>query len=248
MFFCYVDESGDWGAYNAQTPDKTGSPYVLLAGVVVEDKLWRQSLDILKSFRRNIARDGILPYDVEFHCAELIDTHKIKEYLQISIPDRWKLISEFAGTIGRNAAFSIIAVVIDKAKSKINPEDYLTTSITKLYQAFDEFLKLKDDRGIVFFDRANERHTNTHVRSLMGTAGVPNPHIKISRILEDPIFRVSADSAFIQSVDVIVYTLKEQEFPMASRKKFNADRTFRSKLIDRCFKSQVADPDGIIRA
>jgi hypothetical protein len=249
MHFCYVDESGDCGLYDAQKPDKTGSKFFILAGVVVAANKWKTSLGTLKAFRKKIASEAFLPYHVEFHCAEMIDPHKVKEYNQISVTQRWKLMEEYAETLGQNTAFNLITVVIDKAKSTLNPNEYLTTAITKMYQAFDEFLKSNDSNGILFFDRANEKHINTHVRKLLGTgaSGENIPGIRIGWVLEDPIFRVSSDSMFIQSADVVAYTLKEKEFPQTSRKKQNADRIFPKKLSGICYKSKIADDDGIIR-
>jgi hypothetical protein len=178
----------------------------------------------------------------------MIDPHKIKEYTQLSVADRWKIMEEFAEKIGGNNALSIIAVVINKSESTLTADQYLTTSITKLYQAYDQFLQEKKQHGIVLFDRANEKNTQTHVRKLMGTGSSGNsiPGIKINWIIEDAIFRVSSDSIFIQAADVIAFTLKEKEFPQASRKKFNADRIFINKLNKSCYCSRVAQ-EGIIR-
>lgn len=250
MYFCYVDESGDCGLYDATKPDKTGSKFFILAGIVVAANKWKISLDTMKAFRKKIAREGFLPYHVEFHCAEMIDPHKIKDFTQISVANRWKLIEQYSETLGQNTSFSVIAVVIDKAKSPLSANEYLTTAITKLYQAFDEFLKTKESNGILFFDRANERVVTTHVRKLLGTgaSGENIPDVRIGWVLEDPIFRVSSDSMFIQSADVVAYTLKEKEFPQSSRKKHNADRIFQKKLSSICFKSKIAEEDGIIRA
>lgn len=249
MYFCYVDESGDCGKYDAENPQKTGTPYFILAGIVVAANKWKISLETLKAFRKKIAREAYLPYHVEFHCSEMIDPHKIKEFTSISVPDRWKLLEQYAETIGQNTAFALITVVINKANSALEPEEYLTTSVTKLYQAFDEFLKGNSSNGILFFDRANERQVNTHVRKLLGTgaSGETIPGVRIGWVIEDPIFRISSDSMFIQSADVITYALKEKEFPQASRKKFFADRIFQKKLSPVCFKSKIADEDGIIR-
>jgi hypothetical protein len=179
----------------------------------------------------------------------MIDPHRIKEYTQISVPDRWKLIEGFAEIIGSSSFFSLIAVVINKRDSLLQPEEYLISSITKLYQAFDEYLKINEQNGIVLFDRANERSINTHVRKLMGTGSSRQavPGVKIRWVVEDPFFRVSHDSMFIQAADVIAFTLKEKEFPQASRKKFNADRIFSRKLTPICLKSKIADDTGIIR-
>lgn len=249
MYFCYVDESGDCGMYDATKPKETGSAFFILAGIIVAAKNWRTTLGTLKAFRKKIAREGYLPYDVEFHCAEMIDPHKEKAYTSISVSERWKLMEEYAETLGQNTSFSLITVVIDKTKTSLDPKAYLTTAITKLYQAFDEFLKAKETNGILFFDRANENHITTHVRKLLGTgaSGESIPDVRIGWVIEDPIFRISSDSMFIQSADVVAYTLKEKEFPQTSRKKYNADRIFQKKLSPVCFKSKIADDDGIIR-
>lgn len=249
MYFCYVDESGDCGEYDATKPDKTGSKFFILVGIIVAANKWKISLDTMKAFRKKIAREGFLPYHVEFHCAEMIDPHKIKEFTQINVADRWKLIEQYSEILGQNTSFSLITVVIDKAKSTLSSNQYLTTAITKLYQAFDEFLKTKESNGILFFDRANEKAVTTHVRKLLGTgaSGENIPDIRIGWVLEDPIFRISSDSIFIQSADVAAYTLKEKEFPQGSRKKYNADRIFQKKLSSICFKSKIAEEDGIIR-
>jgi hypothetical protein len=231
-------------------PSKTGTPYFILAAIVVSATKWKVSLETMKAFRKKIAREGFLPYHIEFHCAEMIDPHKIKEFTSISVAERWGLIEEYAETIGQNKAFSLIAIVIDKSKSNLKPEEYLTTAITRLYQSFDELLKMNSSNGLLFFDRANEKHINTHVRRLLGTgaSGETVQDVRIGWVIEDPIFRISSDSMFIQAADVVAYALKESEFPQTSRKKFNADRIFKNKLRGLAFQSKMADGIGIIRA
>lgn len=192
MYFCYVDESGDVGAYDATKPDRSGSPYFILVGLIVPVDNWKNSLDYLKSFRKTLAAQAYLPYDVEFHCSELIDTHRIKEYVQISIADRWKLIDRFAEIVGNYTPFKIITVVIDKTKSSLSADMYLTSAINRLYQLFDEFLRKQETYGSVLFDRASEKVITTYIRKLMntGSSGQTVAEIRIGRIVEDPIFRV----------------------------------------------------------
>jgi hypothetical protein len=249
MYLCYTDESGDCGVYNEALPQKSGSRYFILVGLIVPSENWKTSLDVLKSFRKLIARQAYLPYDVEFHCYEMIDPHKIKAYSQISVKDRWKLIAGFANTIGIHGAFFIISVVIDKTISALNPDLYMAEAITKLYQAYDEFLRHQEKCGIILFDRANEKNITTHARRLLGTgsSGDTIPGIRIGWVIEDPMFKSSTESMFIQAADVIAYTLKEKEFPLAARKKFQADKIFQQNLYKRLFKSSLSDAGGIIR-
>ncbi len=203
MYFCYVDESGDCGLHDPTKLDKTGTRYFILTAIVVSASKWKISLDTMKAFRKKIAREGSLPYHIEFHCAEMIDPHKIKEFTSISVAERWRLIEEYAETIGQNKAFSLIAIVIDKLKSELKPEEYLTTALTMLYKSFDELLKTNSSNGLLFFDRANEKQINTHVRKLLGTgaSGETVTGVRIGWFIEDPIFRVSSDSMFIFPFD-----------------------------------------------
>jgi hypothetical protein len=249
MYLCYVDESGDCGAYDPNKPGNTGSPYFIIAGLAVHSSKWRFSLETLKRFRKEIARQAYLKYDVEFHCAEMIDPRKVAAYRSISVSDRWKLIEEYAEVIGQNKAFNIFLVSIDKRNSELIATEYLTTGITMLYQAFDEFLRKEQTNGMILFDRSNEHQINTHVRRLLGTGagGEIVDGVRIREVIEDPIFRMSADSMFIQSTDVIAYSYKEKGFPQASRQKHQAHKIFDRKLSGICFKSKVADDDGIIR-
>ena len=248
MYFCYVDESGDTGFHDPTKPEQTGYPYYILSGVILRDVKWNISLDILKSFRKQVAKDGFIKYDQEFHCSELIDPHKTVAFKQIGVKDRWQLIEEFANVIGRND-FHIIAIVIDKKNSALAPAEYHTTTITRLYQAFDDLLKIRKENGIVLFDRTNEKTTTTQVRKLLGTgsSGVTIPNIRIAKIIEDPFFQISSESLFIQAADVVAYTLKEKEFSQAARMKFQAHLIFDRKLKRICYLSPVSDKDGIIR-
>jgi len=249
MYFCYVDESGDVGMYDANNPTKTGSKFFILAALIIDASKWKGGLDIIKSYRKQLAAQAYLNYDVEFHCAEMIDPRKTIAYNQMSMAERWDAIRQFAERIGKQVSCSIIGIVIDKTISPLDPKDYLTEAITNLYIAYDEFLKTQRSYGIVLFDRANEKIATTHIRKLMGTGatGQHIPGVKIGWVIEDPFYRNSSDSFFIQAVDMIAYTLKEKEFPLSARKKFNADLIFKKMLSGSCFKSNNAGEDQLIR-
>ncbi|CAM4052233.1 Protein of unknown function [Pedobacter westerhofensis] len=249
MYFLYVDESGDAGKFDSSNLTKTGSPYLIYTGLVVHDAQWNQTLNTIKNFRKKIAKESFVSYNQEFHCAEMIDPRKIGAFTQISVPDRWKLIEEYCDLIGKVVKSSIIAAVLNKETSLLKPEEYTIAMITKLYQSFNHFLLQKKERGLVFFDRANERKISSHVRKLLGTNVTDRPLEieQIDCILEDPVYKASSDSMLIQSADVVAYTVKEKEFPRAARKKFDADLIFDRKLLANCYNSHVSDNDGIIR-
>jgi hypothetical protein len=83
--------------------------------------------------------------------------------------------------IGTRTSCAIIGIVIDKTTNGLSPHEYLPSAITRLYQAFDEFLKEQKSYGIVLFDRANEKLATTHVRKLLqtGATGQTIPGVRI---------------------------------------------------------------------
>ena len=91
MYFWSIDESGDCGIHDPLNPENTASRYFIPAGVIVAANKWKISFEILKAFRKKIAREGFLAYDVEFHCAEMIDPHKVKAFTQLIVRERGNL-------------------------------------------------------------------------------------------------------------------------------------------------------------
>jgi hypothetical protein len=64
----------------------------------------------------------------------------------------------------------------------------------------DEFLRREQTNDMILFDRSNEHQINTHVGRLLGTeaGGEIVDGVRIREVIENPIFRVSADSMFLQ--------------------------------------------------
>ena len=58
MYLCYIDESGDCGAYDESKPDRTGSPYFILSGLIVHADKWRSSLEDLINFRKTLSKQA----------------------------------------------------------------------------------------------------------------------------------------------------------------------------------------------
>jgi len=106
-------------------------------------------------------------------------------------------------------------VIIPKEKKKDgtwNVKISVNHNGKTLYIKTQHLVGQKQIHGIFLFDRANEKKISTHVRILLGT-GVSDQQSgveKINWILEDPFYKASHESMFIQSADVTCYTIKER--------------------------------------
>lgn len=228
MYILYVDESGDTGHFHPDSSN-TGTPYFILAGLIISVEKWHDSLILLKNSRTLIAKNYHFPYVEEIHCSELINRNK-KAYNQISKKDSWDIIYDFSRAISNIPEAHILTAVIDKKTSNINNEDYLKVVITDLYSQFQEFLDSKASYGIVVLDKVNNNKVSVIVRQIMETTGERKGVRKINRIIEDPLLKDSAGSHFVQAADTIAYTLKESLFPNGSAKKFQSNQIFNKTL------------------
>ena len=97
---------------------------------------------------------------------------------------------------------------------------------------------------------ARKMHIYNPIPSRYGTweeTGSDWKNIPIDRILEDPFFKNSERSYFIQLVDFCAYALLRRENPVASKSKYGLDKAFellRSILV---LEANPRDSEGIIR-
>ena len=69
----------------------------------------------------------------------------------------------------------------------------------------------------------------------------------IRRIAEDPVFKDSAASAFIQMADFCVHALLQKERPLPSKKKYMLHKAFECLKPICVLAAHPRDPFGIIR-
>jgi len=72
-------------------------------------------------------------------------------------------------------------------------------------------------------------------------------NIPITNIIEDPVFRQSHRSYFIQLVDFCAYALLQKERPTESRKKFGLDFAWTELVEILVFEANKKDDCGIVR-
>lgn len=77
--------------------------------------------------------------------------------------------------------------------------------------------------------------------------GVSWKNIPLSRIVEDPFFKDSAQSYFVQLVDFAAYALLRKERPLPSKTKYGLDKAFYELDPILVREARPRDPEGIIR-
>ncbi len=254
MFLMYTDESGDTGLTNSPTR------YYILTGLIVHELRWRDSLDQLIDFRRRMRMAFGLKLREEIHATELIN--KPGALARIPKQDRLTILRMFAKELASISDVSVINVAIDKHGKHPN-YDCFGWAWKLLIQRFENTMAYRnfpgphnpDERGLILPDHTDDkklvqmlrrmRHFNPIPNQSGFTAGFRNQQIKL--IVEDPAFRDSAHSYFVQACDTAAYLLKQKLDPSKYMQKKGGDKYFCLLSPILCKKAAPRDPDGIVR-
>jgi Protein of unknown function (DUF3800) len=196
----------------------------------------------------------------EIHCAHMLA--KPGPLARIAKHDRLAIIRYFADQIGAMTEFSIINVVIDKARK---PADYDVFGMAwkVLLQRFENTIshhnfpgpRNADDRGLLICDNTDNRRLQMLLRSMRRFNFVPHHpafaatgsrNIPILGLVEDPNFRDSAHSFFIQAVDVATYLLQQRFAPNVYMRKKAGQNYWQRLLPCYCLHASRSRTDGVV--
>ena len=252
----YVDESGDVGM--------NGSPtrYFVLTGLVVHELRWQTCFDQIITFRRRMKQQFGLLLREEIHSAALIN--KPGDLVRISRNDRLTILREFADELAAMSDLNVINIVIDKQKAGRPPDyDVFGMAWKTLIQRFNNTLSYRnfkgpqnaDERGMLFPDFTDDKKLTQMLRQMRRYNPITNQapygqgyrNLAVTNIIEDPNFRDSAHSQFIQAADLIAFLLYQKLAPSGYMKKKAGQNYFERLDNILCKVASSADPQGIVR-
>jgi Protein of unknown function (DUF3800) len=250
----YVDESGDCGLVNSPTR------YFVLTGLVIHETVWRTSLDRLISFRRRIHKGfGLMPR-TEIHTYAFLNRPGNLAFIKRN--DRLTIIRLFADELASMSDISLVCVVVDKL-GKPEYYDVFESAWKILLQRFENTMfhgnfpgaAHPNEHGMIFPDYTDEKKLLQLLRKMRRFNLVPGSteqgtgsrNLILQRVVEDPNFRNSEDSYFVQSVDLTAYLLQQHLAPSKFMKKKSAQNYFDRLDPILCKVSSRSDPRGIVR-
>jgi len=251
-YLMYVDESGDPGMENSPTE------YFVLSGLIVHETSWHSVFDRLVQFRRRIREGFGLLMREEIHAARMIN--RPGEQIRIPRNDRLSILRFFAKELSVIRTLRLISVVVDKRQKPVG-YDVFDSAWRALLQRFENTMSYRnfpgprdtDEHGIVFPDDTDHKKLASLLRRMRRYNPIPNQQhhgagyrdLRVQRILEDPVFKRSDESYFVQACDLCAFLLYQEIAPNAYMKKKSANRYFRVLTPILC--TQASPPDGIVR-
>jgi hypothetical protein len=254
MYLMYVDGSGDSGLQNSPTR------YYILTGLVIHELRWQQYLDQIVDFRRRMRSHFGLRLAEEIHAAAMVS--RPGPLIRIARNDRLTILRAFADELAALPDINIINIVVDK-QGKAPPYDAFEMAWKALLQRFENTIIHRnfpgpanpDEKGAVFPDNTDNRRVTQLLRQVRRYNPVPNQqrfgigyrNLLVRNLIEDPSFRDSRHSYFIQAADLCAYLLLQYLSPCAYFRKKGARTYFRRLDPILCKVASTADPLGIVR-
>jgi hypothetical protein len=253
MYLMYVDESGDSGMQNSPTR------YFVLTGVVVHELRWNEYLSRIIGFRKKMRSSFGLLLREEIHAAKMLN--KPGSLVRIKRNDRLSIIKFFIDELATMPDLSIINVVVDKHGK---PQDYdvLENAWKTLVQRFSNTMSHRnfpgpanpDERGLVIPDLSEVKKITEIIRKMRRFNPIPNQagyetgyrNLLITNLVEDPYFKDSEKSYFIQMADITAFALYQNICPSTYMKKKSGHNFFKRLQGVLCTVASSRDPYGIV--
>ena len=238
MHLIYVDSSWD-------------TDLLVFSALAVPVDQWREGFQRIKQWRQGLRKDHGIYVHKELHGWKSVSGRGrpsdglVTKYQRAQIFRQGiQLVSELSGAQLFNAAFP--------PKQDERAFERLLNRINRTLEAWGSYAILFCDEGkeVVYTRLVRRMAVYNPIPSRFGQwmhTKRPYRNIPIARIVEDPVFKPSDQSYFIQLVDFVAYALLRRERPVPSKTKYRIDEAFSvlSPILVR--QATHRDPEGIIR-
>lgn len=240
MHFIYIDDS-------------TERPTNIFSAMCVPCNNWNAVFSRMKRWRSHLRDTFGIPMNYELHAAEFLSGRGSAGMLgQLSRHKRAQIFhTSFRVTNWLNELGVTLFNVCNRDDDQYRAFERLLNRINRTMQARSTFAHLICDEGKEHQYRSLVRRmrVHNHIPSRYGLwdDGAATRNITLDRILEDPQFKQSHQSYFIQHVDFMAYGLLRREHPTPRIKRYGSHKSFNQ--LDQCLERVCnrSDPYGVIR-
>ncbi len=255
MLLMYVDESGDTGSITKPQASK----HYCLSGIIIDSAKWKNIFDNYIQFRKSLKSLYGMNIRTELHASEFIRPRS-SEYRQIinknSRIGMLKYIVQRIPNIFEQC--KVINVFLNKANFG-KDVDFFSLGWGRMIQRFSNHIQLdyiKNDiaiEGLIITDDTNQPKLTGLLRKMRAfnfvpfSGGYDSRKLLCKQIIEDPWFKNSKHSYFVQIADIIVYCLFKKELISHSLKRYNLHKFFLYLEPILLKSASKNDPHGIVR-
>lgn len=236
MYFCYIDDSGD-------------EKVRVFSVVAIPIATWRVCFERIRDYRRKLKQEKGIFVTVEFHATEFVSGRGRISATPIGKYERCKIFNRTLTEVTQLPGARIFNAIGPKDKEAILYERLLNR-INRTLVSWQSPGLLISDEGKDYTSLVRRMGVHNPIPSMFG--GWPEGRTKnivLGQIYEDPVFRKSHRSYFIQIADFCAYALLRSEYHLPSKNKYGLHHSFdllRSICTPECFRADQRRL-GIIR-
>lgn len=238
MHLIYVDESGD-------------EQLAVYSALAIPADQWREAFNELKLFRRQLRQTYGIYIHKELHAWKFVSGRGSISDRVVTKHQRATIFNETLSATAALPGARLFNAVFPKAGA-YTAFEWLLNRINRTLQAWGSY-------GILICDAGHDIEYTRLFRKMTVFNPIPSRlgvwqetgntwrNIPLDRFVEDPFFKQSDQSYFIQATDFAAYSLLRREAPLASKTRYGLDQSFArlSEILVR--EARPRDPEGIIR-
>ena len=207
MWFAYIDESKDPGRFCVYT------------ALITNGERWVTTFEKVKAFRRLLRDEHGIYIAKELHAWKFAGGRGRIAPRMIGKPERAEIFRKVVRFVAESKSFAVVS------SCHTNQQYAFERMMNRLNRTAVSF----DARLLCFFDEGEEIGITKSIRRMRvhnpipsnqgvwASTGKATKNIVLSNIVEDPVFKDSAASFFIQLADFCAYALLRSERPIESR-------------------------------
>lgn len=233
--------------------DSTERPTNIFSALAIPHRNWNECFSYLKEWRAHLKATHNIPMNFELHATNFLSGRGSNGALSfVSRHTRAQIFHKSFEVVEYMQMYGALVFNV------CNADDNQFRAFERLLNRINRTMKAKDSFAHLICDEGKENQYRRLVRKMKVHNPIPSNravwpdgssvrNIPLDRIVEDPHFKKSHSSYFIQSADFLAHGLLRREKPTAKAKQRRIHKSFNQLnrvLVRECNRS---DPEGIIR-
>ncbi|MCI0692593.1 DUF3800 domain-containing protein [candidate division KSB1 bacterium] len=238
MHLLYIDDSHDEKIY-------------VFSALALPVNQWRQAYQQVRDWRQSLQKTKGIDVHKELHAWKFISGRGRPSDRIITKKERAAIFREGILLVSKLPGARLFNVIFPKKEDE--------RAFEELLHGINLALRAWGSYGMLICDQGKEKIYTMLARRMpsynliplrfdaQASMGLSHRNIPIERIIEDPFFKDSRQSYFIQLVDFVAYALLRRERPIPSKSKYDAHLFFDQLAEILVREANSKDPESIIR-
>lgn len=247
MYLIYIDESGD------EKRSIGNTRHFVLSALMVPADHWNDVFSAVKTFRAGLKQQYGIYMKEELHATDFVAGRGRLGSKIVTKFERSLIFRQTLEFVSRLPNILILNVCLENTQGSV-----LITAFDRLLNRIQRATEELRTQAVLVVDEGKEQRITGVVRKMKVFNPIPSRfgswgggqktrNITLTRLIEDPFFKPSMASYFLQIVDFVAFACLRREEPTPKVRKYGLEKAFEVLKPVLVLKASPSDPFGIIR-